>query len=84
MTNDQFYWWYVYPKSNSSGDAPDFWNDDQDCVVVHTIVKSVTPNGGKYTILIDLNGSKTNYTITELEQTECIPFPTNLGYVHIL
>jgi hypothetical protein len=27
----------------------------------------VTPNGGQYTILIDLNGSKTNYTMTELD-----------------
>jgi glucan endo-1,3-alpha-glucosidase len=84
VTNDQFYWWYrIYPKSNTSGDAPDFWNDDQDCVVVHSIVKSVTPLGGKYTMMIDLNGSKTSYIITQLEQTECIPFPMNLGYVHI-
>jgi glucan endo-1,3-alpha-glucosidase len=84
VTNDQFYWRYrIYPKSNTSGDAPDFWNDDQDCVVVHSIVKNVTPNGGKYTMMIDLNGSKTSYIITELEQTECIPFPMNLGYVHI-
>ncbi len=43
----------------------------------------MTPNGGQYTILIDLNGSKTNYTMTELEQTECISFPVNLRYVII-
>jgi glucan endo-1,3-alpha-glucosidase len=85
VTNDQFYWWYrLYPKaSNSSGDAPPYWNDSQDCVVVHSIVKSVTPNGGQYTIMINLNGSKTSYNITQLEQTECIPFPVNLGYVTI-
>jgi hypothetical protein len=84
VTNDQFYWWYrIYPKSNASGDAPQFWNDAQDCVAIHSIVKSVTPNGGQYIMLIDLNGSKTNYTISQLDQTECIPFPVNLGYVTI-
>jgi hypothetical protein len=45
--------------------------------------KIVTPNGGQYTMMIDLNGSKTNYTITQLEQTECIPFSVNSGYVTI-
>jgi glucan endo-1,3-alpha-glucosidase len=84
LTNDQFYWWYrIYPKSNLTGDAPPYWNDAQDCVVVHSIVKSVTPNGGQYTMMIDLNGSKTNYTITQLEQTECITFSINPGYVII-
>lgn len=82
VIHDQFYWWYrIYPKSNTSGDAPQFWNDDQDCVVIHSIVKSVTPKGGKYTMMIDLNRSTTSYNITQLEQTECIPFPMDLGYV---
>ena len=82
VSNDQFYWWYrIYPKSNTSGDSPQFWNDAQDCVVVHTIVKSIKPNGGQYTMIVDLNASKTTYNITQLEQTECIPFPANLGYV---
>ena len=84
VTSDQFYWWYrLYPKNNSSGDAPQFWNDAQDCVVVHSIVKSIRPNGGQYTILVDLNGMTSSYNITQLEQTECIPFPINLGYVTI-
>jgi hypothetical protein len=34
-------------------------------------------------MVVDLNGSKTSYTITELEQTECIPYPSNPGYVTI-
>jgi hypothetical protein len=33
--------------------------------------------------MVDLNGSKTSYIIAQLEQTECIPFPANLGYVTI-
>jgi glucan endo-1,3-alpha-glucosidase len=82
VTNDQFYWWYrTHPKSNVNGDIPQYLNDAQDCVNVHTIVKSVTPTGGQYTMIVDLNGSKTNFTITQLEQTECIPFPANPGYV---
>jgi len=32
-------------------------------------------------MVVDLNGSKTNYNITQLDQTECIPYPTNLGHV---
>jgi hypothetical protein len=82
VTNDQFYWWYrTHPKNNVVGDAPQYRNDAQDCVAVHTIVKSVTPNGGQYTMMVDLNGSKTSFKITQLEQTECIPFPANPGYV---
>lgn len=82
VTNDQFYWWYrTHPKNSVSGDVPNYRNDAQDCVAVHTIVKSVTPLGGQYTVTVDLNGSRTNITITQLEQTECIPFPANLGYV---
>jgi glucan endo-1,3-alpha-glucosidase len=84
VTNDQFYWWYrTHPKSNVNGDVPEYRNDAQDCLAVHTIVKSVTPNGGQYTMMVDLNGSKTSYKITQLEQTECIPFPANPGYVTI-
>ena len=84
VTSDQFYWWYrTHPKSNVNGNAPNYGNDAQDCVVVHSIVKSTSPNGGQYTMVIDLNGSKTSYKITKLEQTECIPFPSNVGYVTI-
>jgi hypothetical protein len=32
-------------------------------------------------MMVDLNGSKTSFKITQLEQTECIPFPANPGYV---
>lgn len=84
VINDQFYWWYrTHSKNSVTGDPPNFRNDAEECVVVHSIVKSVTPNGGQYTIVVDLNGTKTTYTITELEQTECIPFPANFGYVTI-
>ncbi|CAF0948894.1 unnamed protein product [Rotaria sp. Silwood1] len=84
VTNDQFYWWYrIHPKNNVNGDVPQYRNDAQDCVAVHSIVKSVNPNGGQYTVVVDLNGSKTSYKITQLEQTECIPFPANPGYVTI-
>ncbi len=71
VTNDQFYWWYrMHPKNNVNGEAPDNLNDAQDCVAVHSIVKNVNPNGGQYTMVVDLNGSQTNYIITQLEQTE--------------
>ena len=84
VTDDQFYWWYrTHPKGNVIGDPPNYRNDAEDCVVVHSIVKSISPSGGQYTMVVDLNGSKTNYKITKLEQTECIPFPSNLGYVTI-
>mgnify|MGYP002384306871 CR=1 FL=1 len=82
VTNDQFYWWYRYhPKANVNGDPPNYRDDAQDCVAVHTIVKSATPLGGRYTMIVDLNGSKIGYNITQLEQTACIPFPANPGYV---
>ena len=74
----------VHPKSNVNGDVPQYRNDAEDCVVVHSIVKSVRPNGGEYTVTVDLNGSMTNYKVNQLEQTECIPFPANLGYGHHL
>lgn len=84
VTNDQFYWWYrVHPKNNVNGDPPQYRNDAEDCVVVHSIVKNARPNGGQYTVTVDLNGSKTNYQVNQLEQTECIPFPANPGYVTI-
>jgi glucan endo-1,3-alpha-glucosidase len=84
VTMDQFYWWYrIHPKNNVNGEAPDSRNDAQDCVVVHSIVKNVRPNGGYYTIIVDLNGSKQNYRIVELDQTKCIPFSSNPGYVTI-
>jgi hypothetical protein len=84
VTRDQFYWWYrIHPKNNIIGDVPTYHNDAQDCVVVHSIVKNVNPNRGYYTVVVDLNCSKTNYKITELEQTECIPYRSNPGYVTI-
>uniref|UniRef100_A0A914Y579 Glycoside hydrolase family 71 protein n=1 Tax=Panagrolaimus superbus TaxID=310955 RepID=A0A914Y579_9BILA len=82
VTQDQFYWWYrIHPKNNVNGDVPQYRNDANDCVTVHTIVKSVTPRGGKYKMIVDLNNNKHEYFITKLEQTECIPFPSNPGYV---
>jgi glucan endo-1,3-alpha-glucosidase len=84
VTNDQFYWWYrIHPKNNVNGDVPQYRNDAQDCVAVHTIIKSIRPNGGQYTVMVDLNGSKTTFKITQLEQTECIPYPATPGYVTI-
>ncbi|CAF3398298.1 unnamed protein product [Rotaria socialis] len=84
VTNDQFYWWYrVHPKNNVNGDAPQYRSDADDCVAIHSIVKSANPSGGQYTVVVDLNGSKTSYKITKLEQTECIPFPANPGYVTV-
>ena len=84
VTNDQFYWWYrTHPKNNVAGDAPNFRNDAQDCVAVHTIVKSITPLGGQYQMVVDLNGSKTTYPVTQLDQTTCVPFSSNPGYVTI-
>lgn len=82
VTQDQFYWWYrVHPKNNVDGDVPNYRNDANDCVTVHSIVKSFTPNGGQYKVIVDLNNNKHEYFITKLEQTECIPFPSNPGYV---
>ena len=84
VINDQFYWWYrIHPKNNVNGDAPQYRNDAEDCVVIHSIVKSIEPNSGHYEVKIDLNGNETSYKITQLEQTECIPFSSNLGYVTI-
>jgi glucan endo-1,3-alpha-glucosidase len=84
VTNDQFYWWYrTHPKNNVNGEVPQYRNDAQDCVAVHSIVKSIRPNGGQYTVMVDLNGSKSTYKITQLEQTECIPYPANVGSVTI-
>lgn len=84
VMNDQFYWWYrIHPKNNVFGDIPQYRNDANDCVVIHTIIKNVQPLGGKYTMIVDLNGTVKMYDITQLEQTECIPFPANPGYVTI-
>lgn len=84
VTIEQFYWWYrIHPKNNVVGTAPQYRNDASDCVVIHSIVKNVRPLGGMYTMLIDLNGTKSSYIITKLEQTECIPFPAITGYVTI-
>ncbi len=84
VTTEQFYWWYrVHPKNDVVGTAPQYRNDARDCVVIHSIVKNVRPLGGVYTMIIDLNGQKSSYIISKLEQTECIPFPASLGYVTI-
>lgn len=84
VTQDQLYWWYrIHPKNNVIGEVPDLHNDAQDCVVVHSIVKHVTTNKGYYTVVVNLNGSKKSYTINQLEQTECINFPSSPGYVNI-
>lgn len=84
VTTDQFYWWYrIHPKNNVIGDVPQYRNDANDCVVIHSIIKNVRPLGGQYTMIVDLNGTVKSFIITKLEQTECIPFPTNPGYVTI-
>lgn len=84
VTQDQFYWWYrVHPKNNVVGEVPEYRNDAYDCVVVHSIVRSASPLGGRYTVEVNLNGSIHRYTVDQLEQTECIPFPANLGFVTI-
>jgi len=84
IINDQFYWWYrIHSKNQVEGEPPQYQNDANDCIVIHSIVKNISPLGGQYTVIVDLNGSKTEYKITELDQTECIPFPTSLGYVTI-
>ncbi|KAJ6648077.1 Glucan endo-1,3-alpha-glucosidase agn1 [Pseudolycoriella hygida] len=81
---EQFYWWYrIHLKNNVVGSPPQYRNDANDCVVIHSIVKSVRPLNGQYKMIIDLNGTKTSYLITKLEQTECVPFPKNPGYVTI-
>ena len=84
VVRDQVYWWYrIHSKNNVTGEVPNYRNDAEDCVLVHSIVKSIKPLGGQYTIVVDLNGSKTSYFITKLEQTECIPFSKNPGYVNV-
>jgi len=84
VTYDQFYWWYrVHPRDNVIGEVPQFHYDASDCVAVHSIVRSTTPQGGHYTVEVDLNGTVQRYQIFQLEQTECIPFAGHLGYVTI-
>lgn len=84
VTTEQFYWWYrIHPKNNVDGDSPQYSNDAKDCVAVHSIVKNVRPQGGVYTMIIDLNGTKSRYPITKLDQTECIPYSATPGYVTI-
>ncbi|KAJ6634661.1 Glucan endo-1,3-alpha-glucosidase agn1 [Pseudolycoriella hygida] len=81
---DQFYWWYrVHPKNNVVGEVPQYRNDAHDCIVLHSIVRSANPLGGYYTMEVNLNGSIHRYTIYQLEQTECVPFPQTVGFVTI-
>lgn len=62
---------------------PQHRNDTNDCVIIHSIIKNIRPLGGQYTVFVDLNGTVKSFIITKLEQTDCIPFPTIVGYVTI-